>query len=162
MSRSKKTKFSTSTSPSQTDFRAFLKNPTLEDDYIRLSQLEILPERFVKYDDFTGCDISSYLQQTGLYTMFSIDSKQGYYPFLLHLFYTNLNFEDNDDNVQLSTLVKGVDIKLTLKSLGRILNIPYHGLTLNEIEMTDEKVFSYIYLSGQGPPMTNTKLQPIP
>ena len=62
-----------------------------------------------------------------------------------------MNFEDNDDNVQLSTLVKGVEIKLTPKSLGRILHIPFHGLTLSEIEMTDDKVFSRIYLPGQGP-----------
>ena len=74
--------------------------------------------------------------------------------FFLHLFYTNLNFEDNDDNVQLSTLVKGVDIKLTPKSLGRIFHIPYHGLTLSKIEMTNGEVYSCIYLPGQGPPMT--------
>ena len=55
--------------------------------------------------------------------------------------YSNLNFEDNDDNVQLTTLVKGVEIKLTPKSLGCILHIPYHGLTLSEIEMIDEEVF---------------------
>ena len=73
--------------------------------------------------------------------MFSINSKKGYYSFLIHLFYTNLNFENNDDNVQLTTLVKGVKIKLTPKSLGRILHIPYHGLTLSEIEMIDEEVF---------------------
>ena len=52
MSRSKKTKFTPSSSSSQTDFRVFLKNPTLEDDYLRLSQLEILPGRFIKYEDF--------------------------------------------------------------------------------------------------------------
>jgi len=52
MSRSKKSKFTPSSSSSQTDFRIFLKNPTLEDDYLRISQLEILPGRFVKYEDF--------------------------------------------------------------------------------------------------------------
>ena len=80
---------------------------------------------------------------------------------MIHLFYTNLSYEDNDDNVQLSTLIKGVDIKLAPKSLGRILNISYHGLNLSEIDMTDEEVSSRIYLLGQGQPMTNNKLQPI-
>ena len=28
--------------------------------------------------------------------------------------------------------------------------------------MTNDEVFSRIYIPGQGPPMTNTKLQPIP
>jgi len=94
--------------------------------------------------------------------MFFTGSRQGYYPFLLHLFYTNLTYEDNDDTVQLCSLVKGVHIKLTPKSLGRILSIPYHDLSLSDIEMNDEEVFSYIFLSGQELLMTNTKLQPIP
>ena len=49
-------------------------------------------------------------------------------------------------------------IKLTPKSIGCILHILYHGLTLSEIEMTNEEVFSRIYLPSQGPPMINTKL----
>ena len=73
MSRSKKTKFSTSSSSHQTDFRAFLKNPSLEDDYHRLSQLEIIPGRFVNYSNFTKYDISSYLHETGLHDMFSFE-----------------------------------------------------------------------------------------
>ena len=62
----------------------------------------------------------------------------------------------------LSTLVNGVDIELTPKSLGKILNIPYQGLTLNEVLMNDDEVFSRIYLPGQDPPVANNKLQPIP
>ena len=69
--------------------------------------------------------------------MFSFDSRQGYYPFLIYLFYTNFSYEDNDDNVMLSTLVKGIKIQLTPKSLSRILHIPYHDLNLSEIEMTE-------------------------
>ena len=99
MSRSKKTKFTPSSSSSQVDFRAFLKNPALEDDFLRISSLEILPGRFVKYEDFNDYDIVSYLQNCGLYHMFSTDSRQGYYPFLIHLFYTNLTSEDNEDDV---------------------------------------------------------------
>jgi len=90
MSRSKKSKFTPSSSSSQTDFRTFLKNPSLEDDFLRISSLEILPDRFVKYEDFNDYDIISYFQNCGLYTMFSTDSRQGYYPFLIHLFYMNL------------------------------------------------------------------------
>jgi len=74
--------------------------------------------------------------------MFSSESKQGYYPSLIYLFYTNLSYEDNDDNVQLTTLVKGNEIKLTPKSLGRIINISYHSLNLSEIEMINDEVFS--------------------
>jgi len=52
--------------------------------------------------------------------MFSTDSRQGYYPFLIHLFYTNLTYKDNDDNIHIYSLVKGVNIKLSPKFLGRI------------------------------------------
>ena len=60
MSRFKKTKFTPSSSSTQADFRAFLKNPALEDDFLRISSLEILPGRFVKYEDFNDYDIVSY------------------------------------------------------------------------------------------------------
>ena len=59
MSRSKKSKFTPSSSSSQTDFRVYLKNPALEDDYLRISLLEILPSRFVKYEAFYDYDIVS-------------------------------------------------------------------------------------------------------
>jgi len=133
----------------------------LKDDYLTLSQLEIIPGRFVNYFDFTAYNISSYLLQTGLHGMFSFDSRKGYYPSLIYLFYTNLNYEDNDDNVMLSILLKAVEIRMTPRSLGRILHISSHGLTLSEIEMNNDEVFSRIYLPGQGPLMTNNKLQPI-
>ena len=120
MSRSKKIKLKPSYSSSQTDFRAFLKNPALEDDFLRISSLEILPGRFVIYEDFNDYDIVSYLQNCGLYHMFSTDSGQDYYPFLIHLFYTNLTYEDNEDDVHIYSMVKGVNIKLSPKSLGRI------------------------------------------
>ena len=118
MLRSKKTKFIPSSSSAQTDFRFFLKNPTLNDDSLRLSQLEILPGRFVNYEDFHEYDIELFLQKPRLHTMFFTESRQGYYLFLLHLVYTNFTYEDNDDIVQLSSLVKGVHVKLTPKSLG--------------------------------------------
>jgi len=92
MSRSKKIKFTPSSSSSHSDFRAFLKNPALEDDFLRISSLEILPGRFVIYEDFNDYDIVSYLQNCGLYHIFCTNSRQGYYPFLIHLFYTNLTY----------------------------------------------------------------------
>ena len=162
MSKSKKTKFTPSSSTSQVDFKKFLKNPGLEADYIRLSSLDIIPGRFVKYEDFSQYDIMSYLRNCGLFNMFSTDFKQAYYPFLIYLFYTNLTFEDNEDDVHIYSLVKGINLKLSPKSIGRILSIPFHGLLLDEIIMDDEEVLSNIFLPGQGLPMTNTKLKPIP
>ena len=77
------------------------------------------------FNDFIEYDISSYLQNTGIYDLFLIDQKQGYYLSLTYLFFKNLIYEDDDNSVLLSTLVNGIDIELTPKSLRKILNIPY-------------------------------------
>jgi len=45
--------------------------------------------------------------------------------------------------------------------LGKILSIPYQGLSLNDTEMNDNEVFAKIYLPRQGPPLANNKLQSI-
>jgi len=87
MSRVKKAKFTASS----TNFRVFLKNSGLEPDYQRISQLEIIPGRFVNFNDFM--DITYYIQNTGLYELFSIEYKQWYYPSLIYLFFTNLTYE---------------------------------------------------------------------
>ena len=162
MSKSKKTKFTPSSSSSTVDFKKFLKNPGLEEDYHRLSSLDIIPGRFVKYDDFYQYDIMSFLRNCGLYNMFSTEFKQAYYPFLIYLFYTNLAYEDNEDAVHLYSYVKGVHLKLSPKTIGRILSIPFTGLSLDEIVMDDEDVLSQIFLPGHRLPMTNNKLKPIP
>ena len=86
--------------------------------------------------------------------MFSSDSRQGYYPFLIHLFYTNLTYEDNEDDVHIYSMVKGINIKLSPKSIGRIFLISYHGLSINDINMDDAEVLSNIFFPGQGLPMS--------
>ena len=80
---------------------------------------------------------------------------------MIHLFYTNLTYEDNEDDVHIYSMIKGVNIKLSPKSLGRIFSIPYHGLSINDISMDDAKVLLNMFLSGQGLPMFNNKLKPI-
>ena len=59
-------------------------------------------------------------------------------------------------------MVKGVNIKLSPKSLGRIFSIPYHDLSINDINIDDAEVLSNMFLPGQGLPMSKNKLKPIP
>jgi len=59
-------------------------------------------------------------------------------------------------------MVKSINIKLSPKSIGGILSIPYNGLLINDIDMDNEEVLSSIFLPGQGLPMMNNKLKPIP
>jgi len=63
------------------------------------------------------------------------------------------------DVESLNTLVKGTEIELEIKSIGKILHISYKGLSLSEIDMSDDEILSKIFLPGQGPLMAN-KLQP--
>jgi len=81
MSWSKKSKFIPSSSSSQTNFRVFLKNPALEDDFLRISQLEILLSRFVKYEDFNDYDIVSYLQNYVFILCFLLILDKGIIPY---------------------------------------------------------------------------------
>ena len=97
---------------------------------------------------------------TGLYELFSTKFKQGFYPSLIYLFFTNLTYKDDDNSELFSTIVKETEIELSSRSLGKIFHISYRGLT--PILMDDEEVLSRIYLLGQGPPMANNKLTPIP
>ena len=59
----------------------------------------------------------------------------------------------------LNTLVKVTEIELTVKSIEKILHIPYKGLDLKLICQT-MKFLSKIFLLSQGLPMANNKLQP--
>ena len=52
----------------------------------------------MKFSDFLEYDIALYLQQAGLCDLFSIESKQVYYPTLIYLFFTNLTYEDDEAN----------------------------------------------------------------
>jgi len=63
------------------------------------------------------------------------------------------------DGESLNTLVKRTKIELTVKSIDKILHIPYKGLDLREIDMSDNEILSKIFLLGQGLPMANNKLQ---
>ena len=75
MSRAKKVKFTAFSFLKSSDFRTFLKNSGLEADNQRISQLEIIPGIYVNFNDYIEYDISSYLQNTGLYDLFPIDHK---------------------------------------------------------------------------------------
>ena len=72
MSRFKKSKLNPSSSE---DYHQFLKNHTLADDYIHLSELEIIPGRFVKFLDFISYNLDSYFKQAGLFHLFAMDAK---------------------------------------------------------------------------------------
>lgn len=71
--------------------------------------------------------------------------------------------ESPNNNDVISTLVKGIEIELTLKTLGQILNIPYKGVPLDKVKMSDKFLLANeILLPGKGLPLESNKLRPIP
>ena len=90
-----------------------------------------------------------------------MDYKTVYYPSLIYLFFTNISYHNATTDIEyLKTLVKGIEIGLTSKSIGKFLQIPCKGLDLSGIDMSDKKILSKIFLPVQGLLMANNKLQP--
>jgi len=119
--------------------------------------LKYNPWNFVNFPDFITYDHASYFEHGGLFDLLSMDYKIAYYPSLIRLFFTNMTHHHNTktDFQSLKTLVKDTNIELTSKSIDKILQIPYKGLKISYIEMTDEDVLSQIFLPGKGLPMAN-------
>ena len=89
-----------------------------------------------------------------------MDYKLIYYPSLIYLFSTNISLYHNTrtNTKYLKTFVKAIELELTFKSIENILQIPYKGLELSEIDMSDEKILPKFFLHDQGLPMANNKL----
>ena len=162
MSRSKKTKLNPSTSSE--DLSIYLRDPSLIDKFNSYRTLDILPGRFVKFTDLAEYQLHTYFDNAGLLDLCSIDSLSFHYPNLIYLFYTNLELESSINNVDLlSSLVKGIEIKLTPQIIGDILQIPSSGFSLQDVVMNDQNILNnHIFLPGKSLPMMSNKLRPIP
>lgn len=155
------------TGPSNTveDYSIYLKDPNTLEQFKEFQTFEILPGRFVKFDDFLPHNFSSYFENNGLLELFSSDNRRPCYPLLVQLFYTNITLVKTLRGTEkLHTLVKGIEIELTVKQLGRLLNIPYTGISLDDVRIEDQNVLSNkIFLPGLGLPLNHSnKLRPIP
>jgi hypothetical protein len=163
MSRSKKTKPNPSTSPE--DLSIYLRESSLIPRFNKFRALDIFPGRFVQFDDFGEFQLEHLFQRVGLLDLCSVDTIVPYYPNLICLFYTNTTVEAllvGGDKV-LSSLVKGIEVKLTPAIIGDILDIPCTGIQLHEVRMDNAALLKdHIYLPGKSSPMQNNKLRPIP
>jgi hypothetical protein len=161
-SRAKKTKLNPSSSTE--DLTIYLRDPSLIIKFHKYCALDILPGRFVKFDDLAEFQIHKYFDNTGLLDLCDIDNLSFHYPNLIYLFYTNLSLESSTTNIDfISSLVKGIEIKLTPKDIGDILHIPSDGASLTEVIMNDQDILTnHIFLPGKGLPMLSNKLRPIP
>jgi len=162
MSRAKKTKLNPSSSSE--DLTIYLRDPALLDKFHKYCSLDISPGRFVKFDDLADYNLHNLFNNTGLLDLYDVGNLSPHYPNLIFLFFTNLEYETSTTNrCYLSSLVKGIEIKLTPKIIGKILNIPSSGAHLTDIIMNDQNILqNHIFLPGKNLPMITNKLRPIP
>jgi hypothetical protein len=133
MYRSKKSKLNLSSSSE--DFAIYLEDPSLIDQFHKLSTIELVPGRFVKFSDLADYNLGNIFMETGLLELYDVENKTPHYPTLILLFFTNLTRASTLNNKDiLKTLVKGIEIKLSPKSIGKILNIPFEGVDLDEVD----------------------------
>lgn len=164
MSRSGK-RSRTSLSQSVEDYSIYLKDPNNLQQFKEFQTFEILPGRFVKFDDFISHNLGSYFENVGLLELFSSENRRPCYPLLVQLFYVNITrTKPIKGPEKINTLVKGIEIDLNINTIGRILNIPYKGISLEKVRMNDQNILTnHIFLPGQGPPLNQSnKLRPIP
>jgi hypothetical protein len=134
-----------------------LRNPLLYDTFGSISAQTILPGRNVLFHLFSRYKIRELFP--GISHLFDACADTLHYPFLIHLFYTNLQM--NHETGVLSSLVRDVEIEFDSKLLGEILEIPPSDTLFNTIELNDERVFEQILLpeAPHCPPFKNTNLQ---
>ena len=91
-----------------------LRNPLLYDTFGSVCALPILPGRNVLFHMFSRYKIRELFP--GISHLFDACADTLHYPFLIHLFYTNLQI-DHETGV-LSSLVRDVEIEFDSKLLG--------------------------------------------
>ena len=101
--------------------KIYLRDPETLPDFVKLSKLEISPGSFVNFSDFCSYNLASCFEQAGLYDLFSVENKIFYCPSLATMFYANLTLTTNarTNSSMISTLVKGKEIKLSPKAIGK-------------------------------------------
>jgi len=162
MFRAKKAKMTASSSTE--DFTIYLRDPSLLENFHKFYVLNIAPGRFVKFSDLADYNLARIFSDTGLLDLYDCDNLTYYYPNLIYLFFTNLICDTSmAKKPVLVSLVTGIEIKLTPQIIGKILNVPYKGEFLDEIDMIDEDVlYNKILLPGKTLPMFSNKLRLVP
>lgn len=145
-----------------TAYLQFLKHPRLSQNFIRYSSKDCHQERFIRFQDFSNYDLSNLFESTGLLHLFSDDNMVPCYPFLVRLFYTNMEISTTPRFLE--TTVKNIPIKLTPQRIGNLLNIPFTGKTLDKIEMNNPSILHDMLNDGEqlAPGMFTRSFRPLP
>ena len=115
----------------------YSKNRTTGPEYYDYLRLNMAYERFVKFSDFGDFNLEEIFEKCGLDKFLSISHKYDeIYPEILAMFYANMKREEKKI---IKTTIHRVQVTISLKEIGEILEIPSNGIRLEEVEVEDDK-----------------------
>lgn len=89
----------------------YLSSPKYEEKFHKLIKLPICSWRFIRFDDLEEYHVGPYMNISGLYNLYSGEKQLPYYLDIIHLFYTNMIF----NNKRIMTDVKEAKMVITLR-----------------------------------------------
>jgi hypothetical protein len=89
---------------------------------------------------FQNYDIDTYFDETGLQNLLNFDNQNPCLPYLVKLFYTNMENSIPPQPTAITSNVLNKHITFQIPTLGRILGIPHSGSSLKAIKMNNEEI----------------------
>src|SRR5436189_5679958 len=109
----------------------YSKNRVTGPEFYDYCQLHLAPERYVQFSDFVNYNLEEIFEKCGLNKFLSTRLKNDdVYHDIIVMFYANLQREGNKN--KLISNIHRVQVIITLKELGEILELPSNGMRLEE------------------------------
>jgi len=130
---------------------SFLNNPTLSTYFDKISTYDIQQDRFVNFLDLQNYDIDTLFEASGLLNLLSFNHMTPCFPYLVKLFYTNMETTTPPQPTALTSNVMNHPIRLSSSRLGSILDVPHVGSSLKSIKMNNPTVLSRMLFPDREP-----------
>ena len=116
----------------------YSKNRTTGPEFYDYCQLNLAPERYVQFSDFGDYNLEEIFEKCGLNKFLGTRLKNDeVFHEIIAMFYANLQREGNKNKIV--TNIHRVQVIITLRELGEILELPYSGMRLEEVEIENDK-----------------------
>ena len=116
----------------------YSKNRVTGLDFTEFIKLNIAPERFVKSNDFGEYNLEGIFKECGLDKFISARHKiDDVHPEILAMFYANIKREGEKNKIV--TYIHRVQLIVSIRELEEILELPYSGMRLEEVEIENDK-----------------------
>ena len=121
---------------------SYLNNPILSTKFDKLSTYDIQQDRFVNFQDLQNYDIDTLFEESGIQNLLSFHNLTPCFPYLVKLFYTNMETTTPPQSPALTSNVMNHPIIFQCPRLGNILGVPHVGNSLKSIKMDNPEVLA--------------------